>query len=128
MHMTHSSVEQDVSFSECYDRLHSLDDQFKLSVEREKRLALETKLGNAEGRAKELQTKLEARMSDSRYSILSNIYHFTLILHVGLRSTESTLREQLRRLYEQYDALKDVKERAAERYKVDFKEWRAFNG
>ena len=32
----------------------------------------------------------------------------------------------MRRLNEQYDALKDVKERAAERYKVDFKKWRAF--
>ena len=60
------SVDQDVSFHECYDRLHRLDGQ--LSAEKEKRLALETKLGNAEGRAKELQTKLEARTSDSRCS------------------------------------------------------------
>ena len=42
-------------------------------------------------------------------------------------STESSLREQLTRLNEKYDALKNVKERAAERYKVDFKKWRAFN-
>ena len=47
-------------------------------------------------------------------------------IHMTLRSTESSLREQLRRLNEQYDTLKDVKERAAERYKADFKKWRAF--
>ena len=45
---------------------------------------------------------------------------------VELSSTESNLREQLRRLNEQYNALKDVKERVAERYKVDFKKLRAF--
>ena len=42
-------------------------------------------------------------------------------------STDSSLREQLRCLNEKYDTLKNVKERAAERYKVDFKKWRAFN-
>ncbi|KAF8808198.1 hypothetical protein BYT27DRAFT_7099129, partial [Phlegmacium glaucopus] len=39
----------------------------------------------------------------------------------------STLREQFKRLNEKYDALKDVKERPGQRYKVDFKKWRAFN-
>ena len=42
-------------------------------------------------------------------------------------SLEASLREQLRLLNEKYDTLKDVKERAAERYKADFKKWRAFN-
>ena len=42
-------------------------------------------------------------------------------------STESSLREQLGRLNEKYDTLKKVKDRAAERFKVDLKKWRAFN-
>ncbi|KAF8806782.1 hypothetical protein BYT27DRAFT_7100717 [Phlegmacium glaucopus] len=106
---TIDSVDHDISFRACYDRLHKLDDQ--VSSGKKEMATLETRLSNAEGKVKELQIELEeARRSDGR-----------------LRSIESTLREQLKRLDEKYDALKDVKERAAERYKVDFKKWRAFN-
>ena len=56
------------------------------------------------------------------------LYLYLLLnLYMRLRSIGSTLRVQLKRLNEKYDALKDVKERAAERYKIDFKKWRAFN-
>ncbi len=36
-------------------------------------------------------------------------------------------KEELKGINERYDALKAVKERAAERYKADFKKWREFS-
>ena len=45
----------------------------------------------------------------------------------SILSLNRSICEQLKRLNEKYDTLKNVKERAAERYKVDFKKWRAFN-
>ena len=119
------SIDHDISFRECYDRLLTQDDQ--LSARKEEVTALETKLHDAEAKVKELQTELEARTSYSRCSIIYLLFSFTLISINRSISTESSLREQLTRLNEKYDALKNVKERAAERYKVDFKKWRAFN-
>jgi hypothetical protein len=122
------SIDHDISFRECYDRLLRQDDQ--LSARKEEVTALETKLHNAEEKVKELQTELEARTSYSRCSIIIIIilfpFHADFYNNRSL-STELSLREQLRRLNEKYDTLKNVKERAAERYKVDFKKWRAFN-
>jgi len=67
------SVDHDLSFRECYDRLHRLDNQ--LSAEKKEMTTLETKLNNAEEKVKELQTELEeARTSDSRCSI--SVYIF----------------------------------------------------
>ena len=123
---TIDSVDHDISFRECYDRLHRQDDQ--LSALKKEVTALETKLHNAEEKVKELQTELEARMSYSRCSIFICCSHFMHAEFISRSiSTESNLRDQLRSLNEKYDALKSVKERAAERYKVDFKKWRTFN-
>ena len=61
------SMDNDISFRECYDRLQSQDDQF--SAQKKEIEALETKLHNAEEKVKELQTELEARSSYSRCSI-----------------------------------------------------------
>ena len=58
------SLDHDMSFRECYDRLHRLDDQ--ASASKKEIATLEEKLHNAEEKVKELQTKLEARTSDSR--------------------------------------------------------------
>ena len=63
------SIDHDISFRECYDRLHRQDDQ--LSAQKKEVEALETKLHNAEEKVKELQMELEARAS---YSRLFNIY------------------------------------------------------
>ena len=119
------SADHDISFRECYDRLHRQDDE--LSARKKEVEALEAKLHNAEEKVKELQTELEARSSYSRCSIFICVSHFKADFYIRSMSTESSLREQLKRLNEQYDTLKSVKERAAERYKVDFKKWRAFN-
>ena len=122
------SIDHDISFSECYDRLQRQDDQ--LSAREKEVTALETKLHNAEEKVKELQSELEARSSYNRCSI-TFIYWWFSPFHADIYnrsvSTESSLREQLRRLNEKYDTLKNVKERAAERYRADFKKWRAFN-
>ena len=61
------SIDDDISFRECYDRLHRQDDQ--LSARKEEVTALETKLHNAEEKVKELQTELEARTSYNRCPI-----------------------------------------------------------
>ena len=61
------SFDHDISFRECYDRLHRQEDQ--LSARKEEVAALETKLHNAEEKVKELQTELEARTSYTRCSI-----------------------------------------------------------
>jgi hypothetical protein len=58
-------------------------------------------------------------------SILNSCFPFHADSNNRSISTESSLREQLRHLNEKYDTLKNVKERAAERY--DFKKWRTFN-
>jgi hypothetical protein len=60
------SIDHDISFRDCYDRLHRQDDQ--LSVRKKEVTVLETKLHNAEEKVKELQKELEARMSYSRCS------------------------------------------------------------
>ena len=58
------SVDQEISFRECYERLSRLDDQ--LSARMKEIATLETKLHDAEEKVKELQTELHARPSDSR--------------------------------------------------------------
>ena len=64
---TIDSIDHDISFRECYDRLHRQDEQ--LSARKNEVAALETKLHNAEEKVKELQTELEARTSYNRCSI-----------------------------------------------------------
>jgi hypothetical protein len=118
-------MDHDISFRECYDRLHKQDDQ--LSARKEEVTALETKPHDAEEKVKKLQTELEARTSYGRCSMLNSCFPFHADFNNRSISTESSLREQLRRLNEKHDTLKNVKERAAERYGVDFKKWRAFN-
>ena len=49
------SIDHDISFRECYDRLLRQDDQ--LSARNEEVTALETKLHNAEEKVKELQNE-----------------------------------------------------------------------
>ena len=56
------SADHDISFRECYDRLHKQDDQ--LSAGKKEIATLERKLYNSEEKVKELQTQLEARTSD----------------------------------------------------------------
>jgi hypothetical protein len=56
-----------IPFRECYDRLDRQHNQ--LSAQKKEVTALETKLHNAEEKAKELQKELEARTSYSRCSI-----------------------------------------------------------
>lgn len=43
------------------------------------------------------------------------------------RRSQIRHKEELKHINERYDALKAVKERAAERYKADFKKWREFS-
>lgn len=66
------SADHDISFHECYDRLHRQDDQ--LSARTKEITALETKLHNAEEKVKELQTELEARTSYNRCSIFYFVF------------------------------------------------------
>lgn len=68
------SIDHDISFRECYDRLLTQDDQ--LSARKEEVTALETKLHDAEAKVKELQTELEARTSYSRCSIFYLLFSF----------------------------------------------------
>ena len=65
------SIDHDISFRECYDRLHRQDDQ--LSARDMELTTLKTKLHDAEEKVKELQAELEARTSYSRCSIFNCI-------------------------------------------------------
>ena len=69
--------DHDISFRECYDCLHRLEEQ--LSTEKKETESLRAKLHDAEVKVEELQAQLETRASDSRCLIYSSLY-FMLIL------------------------------------------------
>ncbi|KAF8154435.1 DNA repair protein endonuclease SAE2/CtIP C-terminus-domain-containing protein [Crassisporium funariophilum] len=106
--VTIDSADYDITFRECYDRLQTSDAQ--LTVEKQEVEILKLKLRKLQEQNDQLQARLERQAVEK-----------------SVKSTEAGLREELKQLRAQYDALKDVKERAAERYKADFKKWREFN-
>ena len=46
---------------------------------------------------------------------------------MNFREAKDSYTEEIKRLQQRYDELKDNRDRAAERYKADYKKWRAFN-
>ncbi|KAG5637565.1 hypothetical protein H0H81_004142 [Sphagnurus paluster] len=92
---------------------------------------LEAELVAARNRAEELQLVLETtqREQDNLHTLLdeakneANGHRADAARHKG---SSEKLEAEMKLLQERYDALADVKERAAARYKLDYAKWRKF--
>lgn len=106
--VTIDTADYDTSFKDSLERVHTLE--VELLAERNEGESLQEKLLLAEEEKRQIQLQLEKMIADKQP-----------------KPSYAKLKAEHADLQARYNALKDVKERAAERYKVDYKKWRDFS-
>jgi vacuolar-type H+-ATPase subunit I/STV1 len=117
------SFDHSATFKEYVDRTRTLEAE--LICEKKEVEILQAKL-NKVGDESKIQDELKKMKAELRSVIQPGKKKTSELIQISSNS-ERRHQEELRQLQERYDSLKVMKERAAERYKADYKKWRAFS-